>query len=135
MVVGEKMEIGKIIYLIGLTKDEDFPYDTISSSIVDSSFEDPKHIFIIRNSKKEYVKYDVEIKDNNVKIIKEKDDNFVFYNLKFYNIINRHFADLHVNFDSCIIYELSDDILNSDNVLDWKIIREFEEKKQDKKRR
>lgn len=135
MVVGEIMEIGKIIYLIGLTKDEDFPYETISSSIVDSSFEDSKHTFIIRNYNREYVKYEVEIGDKFVKILKEKDNNFVFYDLKFSKILNRYFADLHVNSSRCMIYELSDDILNNDNVLDWKIIKEFYEPKQDKKRK
>lgn len=135
MVVGDIMEIAKIIYLIGLTKDEDFPYETISSSIVDSSFENSKHIFIIRNYNKEYVRYVIQILDNSVKISKEKDNNFVFYDLKFSKILNRNFADLHVNSSRRMIYELSDDILNSDNVLDWKIIKEFDEPIQDKKRK
>lgn len=108
------MELENIKFILNLIQDSDLSSKLNNISIVDFEIINDKYIIIVRkddkkNTKREYLKYIIEKKENVINIKKMNEAGYnVFYKLIFEN----NSVDLLVNFKKTTNYKLSEDFFS-----------------------
>ena len=120
------LSLEKMAFFISLTKDNDFSFELLNN-VVDYYLDDDTYNMIINLSRGMYVTYSLKYDEEDKSVIhinKNLNDieSDIKYTLELRKIIDRTFCDLFRNSDRVIRYEFNDDVINKNNVGEWKIV-------------
>ena len=120
------LSLAKMAFFISLTKDNDFSFELLNN-VVDYYLDDDTYNMIINLSRGMYVTYSLKYDEEDKSVIhinKNLNDieSDIKYTLELRKIIDRTFCDLFRNSDRVIRYEFNDDVINKNNVSEWKIV-------------
>ena len=116
------MNLEKIYFLLKLIKDDDLPAQLSNSDVVDFEASKGKFTLVVRKvdkdtNEKTYLRYVIVPNNNLIGITKTTEDGYnVFYGLEFGKVLNMNLVNVFVNYKKTIIYNLSDNLLTSENV-------------------